>query len=211
MFEDNYRREMNDLRAPESLIADTVKSMQNEGTRLQGLRSSETTDEQKVPGKLVTFSYKLRTQRGRNLFLLRVVLPAACLALVLIGALVFPQVFGGSSRNNPQGYQFQLVIGNPSIHGGPLFGSIDNQPNGVVLHMKQAECTEALLPEGILKAKPATFGSYKVYLGYDEQQTTCYAAYRTDNSRATWTLLQSTDLDKTAFVEELKIYFTSLK
>ena len=187
--------------------------MQNEQTRLQSQRSDSMQDETDIPFIKESPDSKPRAGRKRNLVFLRVGLPAiaACAALVLLGALVFPQVFGGPGRNNPSGYQFQLVNGNTSIHGGPLFGSIDNQPNGVALHMKQAECTEALLPEGILKAKPATFDSYKVYLGYDEQQTTCYAAYRTDNSRDTWTLLQSVELDKSAFVEELKIYFISLK
>jgi len=213
MFEDSYRREMNDLQASESLITDTVKKMQDEQARSQSQQSDNSQGDSETPLITALPDIKARKAKKRNLVFLRVGLPAiaACTVLVLLGAMIFPQLLGESGQNNSQDFLFQLVNGNSSIHGDLKFGSVDHQQNGVELHMKQAECTEALLPEDILKAKPATIGSYKVYLGYDEQQATCYAAYRKDSSGDKWTLLQSTDLDKTAFVEELRLYFAFQK
>lgn len=148
-----------------------------------------------------------RARKRRRSRILWIGLPAAaCLVLALVGVSVVPQLISVPSQSSEPGYEFQLVEANTSLSSGLQFGSIDGQGAGVESNLKQAECIESLLPEGILSASPVMFGEHSVYLGYDEEQATYYAAYQKDAKSDVWTVLQSTSLDEDGFVAALEDY-----
>lgn len=201
MFEDEYRREMNEQRASESLISDTLKKMQAEQAKLESDQESETPDKQ---GSTASPSQKIK----RPLFV-RVGLPvAACLILVLLGVLIAPQVMGVLSPNNQRDLEFVSVQANTSLVGGIQFGAIDQQPGEAAANLKYAELTESLLPLGLLDSEPVDFWGQEVYLGYDERQGLYYAAFHTSDRPKLWDVLQSTDSDKDAFIRAINQYFS---
>jgi hypothetical protein len=141
--------------------------------------------------------------------LVKISLPAeTCMILAVFGVTLFLHYAGIPGQDNPQAYVFQLVEADTSIGGGLQFGNIAQQPGGVESDLKRADCSEAFLPEGILLGTPVPLGGYSVYLGFDKQQATYYAAYRKGDTGDTWVLLRSTVLDETGFVKALKDYFS---
>ena len=210
MLEDSYRKEMEGIHASEALIADTLKKMQAEQAKLPLAEQPdlEPLDGLKVvEGAVAHLPAKPRSSRTRRPLLLLVGLPAAaCLLLAFLGVTFFFQTPEGPGQNPQQSYVFQLVEGTTTLSGGLQFGSIDGQPGGAASVLRRAECPEALLPAGILEAVPVSLGACSVYLGFDKQQDTYYAAYQEEPSSATWTLLQAADLSEAAFVQALEDY-----
>lgn len=214
MFEDEYRNEMEKVKASESLIADTLKKMQEEQITLNAAQNDG------EPERLSTFpppephnvTSVPHSPKAKKPLIIKVGLPiAACLVLALVGVLVIPQITNMSSQPGqeaPLPYEFQSVEGNISLSGGLQFGAVDQDAEGDISHLKYAEGSKALLPKGILEATPVSFGDYWVYLGFDEQEETYYAAYRKENAGDTWIVLQSSDLDEAGFTRALEAYFS---
>ena len=209
MFEDEYRNEMKSLYASEQLIASTLKKMHDGQSKLQAPQFANHSNNASVPNDTmpVTAAPSSRKKTSKPL-LMRVGIPlAACAVVALVGVLVFPQIAGVFDQNSQQHFEFPLVAGSTSIDEGLQFGSIGQQPSSVEPDLKCAKGSEAFLPEGILDARPIVLSGQKVYLGYDQQQSTYYAAYLEETSSGTWMVLQSANLDEAGFVEALKNYF----
>ncbi|MCL2529657.1 MAG: hypothetical protein FWE41_04925 [Coriobacteriia bacterium] len=188
MFEDAYRKEMSDVRASESLIADTLKNMQAEQLKMQA--------EQAKPAP--------RTKRP---LLFLVGLPAAaCLILAFFGVTLYTQATGYFEQGSQQHFVFQPVEGNTSLMGDALFGSLEDLIISASTDLKRVECDISLLPAGILDAPPVIFGERFVYLGYDEQQATYYAAFLKGPSRVTWVLLWSAKSSEAEFIEAIETF-----
>jgi len=160
-----------------------------------------------APGRPAAPDARAEKARKRPLLLVVGLPAAACLVLAFLGVALFFQQPGLPPEEARQHFVFQLVDGNTSLTGGLLFGNAGQLPDGAGSGLKRAECPEALLPEGILEATPVELGGFAVYLGFDEQQATYYAAYREDSSDGTWVVLLSTDLGESGFIEALKDYF----
>jgi len=214
MFEDAYKDEMSGVHASEALIDDTLKKMQAEQSRLQAEQSgfqgqydAGAPDGLRMIHGAAPAAAPAAAQpekRKRRSLVLTIGLPAAaCLVLAFFGATLYTQITGGSEQD----YAFQLVEGGTSLAGDLQFGSVGEQSSNAASELRRAECLEPMLPSGILDADPVTFGEQSVYLGFDEEMQTYYAAYLKEGSRKTWVLLQSTSLDEKGFIKALKDYF----
>ncbi|MCL2137792.1 MAG: hypothetical protein FWH40_09830 [Coriobacteriia bacterium] len=207
MFEKEYKSEMDELHASEGLISDTLAKMQAEQQRLQVDKPGAALYENE---NVVALPRSRRVTRRR---LLSISLPAAaCLVLALVGALVLPRLIGMPEQGNfhsdePSAYTFQTVDASASLNSGLQFSSTGQHPESIISSLKRAECPLAFLPAGLLDAPPSAFGDQAVYLGYDPQQQTYYAAYRASSSDINWTLLQSAMLDEDGFMKALQYYF----
>jgi len=211
MFEDAYRKEMSDLHASESLISDTLKNMQAEQAKLQSGLAATAPDEPGEPRLTMLHSAEPRATRPakkRRPLFMRIGLPAAaCLVIAVVGAMFYTQMSGIAPQGTEQNFVFQQVQGDTSLMGDLQFGSLSGQAGDTDSDVKRAECPETFLPAGILDAPPVTVGRQSVYLGFDEQQTTYYAAYLKDPTGNTWVLLKSSNLDEHSFIQALEGYF----
>ncbi len=202
MFEDEYRCEMNRVQASELLVSGTLKRMQDERARLQSGKEAGSSDEHE------DHAGDSRPPKVKRPLLFRIGLPvAACLLFALLGILIIPQSMGMTGKGSTQ-YEFQPVQGNTPFAGVPLFGNAGEQPSSGTAGLVSAECSEDLLPEGILEAPPVLFGGHSVYLGFDESQSTYYAAYREEVPNDAWVVIRSADFDKAGFMDALKEYLS---
>jgi len=211
MFEDDYKSEMDELHTSEALISDTLAKMQAEQQRLYGdkpgaaLYENENVVAMQAEENVIAMPRPRWSTRRR---LLSFGLPAAaCLLLAIVGAMVLPRLIGLSSPDDTPAYSIQTVDASTSIESGLQFGSIGQHQESITTSLKRAECPSAFLPAGLLDSPPVAFDGQSVYVGYDAQQQTYYAAYRASSSDVNWTLLRSTMLDEDGFMEALQNYF----
>lgn len=202
MFSKNeYRQEMEDVQASEALIDITLKKMQDECNQLKGQQKTTLFDETAYDG-----ATRHSLQIKKSVFVTRVLPLAACLMVALLGVLAFPQVMGTSEQEISQSYEFYPVNAQDSLMGGLQFGSAGQQLDDKEVNLGYAEASEDFLPEGILEGTPVMLEGRSVYLGFDEQKETYYAAYRKDGFEGKWVLLRSDVLDKATFIEEVEIF-----
>lgn len=212
MFEDKYKEEMSTVHASEQLLAQTLKRMQQEQQDLTGVSQAPETSNQNPPSNSSNSGNKTSNnkalKRGR---ILRFGLPAAaCLVLVLFGATLIPQLMNSSAQSNGLTYEFYPVEGGASLAGGLQLGTQGEQGAAAFRDLRYSECSEDLLPLGMLEGAPSTLHGIPVYWGFDEEQGMYFAAYQTDALEPSWALLQTNALSEADFVAAVESFLNKL-
>lgn len=208
MFEKEYRHEMSKVQASESLISDTLQKMKAEQDKLQTEECVDPAGQQGAVDKGVVVGKQAPSEKRQRARIVRIFVPAAaaCLVVALLGVVLIPQFIPNTEQDSSIEYVFQPVEGSTSIMGDIQFGNIGEQAAGIE-GLKLTESSKDHLPEGILEGSPVVFWDHSVFLGYDEQQNTYYAAYQEESSDEVWAVLHSTDLEKSDFIDALRAYF----